>query len=207
MLGLIAASLFLFMYLRRLGYGVPASLLGLAAFGASGAVGEVVRYQFLVEPLTVALEVAFLLALQTGAGTLSLACVGLLGTLSKEFFLLLLPLVYLVRRSRDGDGRALRQALLVSAPCLLGAWLLLSGEGLPDDVFEGALADLPARLSADDPEDGAFLLVLLGAAIFGDAIFGGRLRQAVGQPDGEIERERFRRWLVRRMVRGLPGPR
>ena len=51
-------------------------------------------------------------------------CVALAGTLSKEFFLLLLPLVYLVRRGRDGDGRALAQALLVSIPCLLAAWLL-----------------------------------------------------------------------------------
>jgi hypothetical protein len=123
-IGLTTASLFLFMYLRRLGYGLLTALLGLTLFGASEAVGEVVRYQFLVEPITVALEVAFLLALQTGAGTLSLSCIALAGTLSKEFFLLLLPLVYLVRRSRDGDGRAFGQALLVAVPCLLGWWLL-----------------------------------------------------------------------------------
>jgi hypothetical protein len=123
-LGLIAGGVLLHVYLRRLGNGVLASLAAVVVFGASGPVGEVVRYQFLVEPLTFVLELAFLLALQAGAGTFSLALVALLGTLSKEFFLLLLPLVYLVRRGRDGDRRALTQALLVSIPCLLSTWLL-----------------------------------------------------------------------------------
>lgn len=71
----------------------------------------------------------------------------------------------------------------------IGAWLLLSGEGLPAAVFEGAL-DAPAD------RDAQFEMLLVGAAIFGDAIFGGRLRQALGLPDGEAHRADFRRWLV-----------
>jgi hypothetical protein len=125
-LGLTAAGFLLYLYLRRLGNGVLPALLAVAAFGASAPVGQVVRYQFLVEPLTLALEVAFLLALQGGVRTAGLALVALLGALSKEYFLLLLPMVYLVRRGRDGERRALGQALAVAIPCLLATWLLRS---------------------------------------------------------------------------------
>ncbi len=80
----------------------------------------------------------------------------------------------------------------------LGAWLLLSGEGLPEEAFVGALSDLPELMAADgDPEDARRVLLLVGAAMFGDAVFGTRLRQALGAPDGEAEREAFRRWIVR----------
>lgn len=79
----------------------------------------------------------------------------------------------------------------------LGAWLLLSGEGLPDAAFEGALARVPGLLSPDgDPEEARRMLLLLGAALFGDAVFGGRLRQALDLPDDEAQRQDFRRWLV-----------
>jgi len=123
-LGLVGAGVLLFLYLRQLGHGPRASLLAVVLFGASGPVGEVVRYQFLVEPTTLVLELAFLLALETGAGVVPLATVALLGVLSKEFFLLLLPLVYLVRRPRLGRGAALRQALLVALPALASLLLL-----------------------------------------------------------------------------------
>lgn len=81
----------------------------------------------------------------------------------------------------------------------LGAWLLLSGEGLDEEVFTGALGALPKALSqgAGIPEkDAQYALLLVGAALFGDAIFGARLRQALDLPDGEVERADFRRWLV-----------
>lgn len=85
----------------------------------------------------------------------------------------------------------------------LGGWLLLSGEGLPDEVFEGALAALPkglaARGAASSEQEGAYMLLLMGAALFGDALFGARLRQALALPDGEEERRRFREWLVVRL--------
>ncbi len=81
----------------------------------------------------------------------------------------------------------------------LGAWLLLSDSGLPDEVFEGALAGLPQALGTDPdvaPEDA---LLLVGAALFGDAIFGRRLRQVLGLTDDEASRERFRRVLAKRV--------
>lgn len=85
----------------------------------------------------------------------------------------------------------------------LGGWLLLSGEGLPSEVFEGALAALPERLVAQgvakDVDEARFQLVLVGAALFGDAIFGGRFRQALGGRDSEPERARFRRYVAGRV--------
>jgi hypothetical protein len=118
-LGLALGGALLFAYLRRLGYATLPALLALTLFGASGPVGEVVRYQFLAEPLTFLLEMAVLLALETAAPLSLLALVGILGVLAKEFFLLLLPLVWLVRRERDGDRRALSGALVVLIPSVL----------------------------------------------------------------------------------------
>jgi AcrR family transcriptional regulator len=79
----------------------------------------------------------------------------------------------------------------------LGGWLLLSEEGLPDDVVARALAELPGKLDPEDP-DAANRLLLVGAALFGDAVFGGRLRQVFGLPDGEEARAAFRAFLVER---------
>src|SRR5262249_45023932 len=104
---LAAAGLLLFLYLRRLGHGVWPSLLAVAVFPLSGPVWQVLRARFLVEPLTLLLELALLLSLETAAGPGALTLLVCLGVLSKESFLLLVPLLYLGRRRRDGDARAL----------------------------------------------------------------------------------------------------
>ncbi len=117
-LGLGLGGVLVFAYLRRLGQPLLPALLGMTLYGVSGPVGEVVRYQFLAEPLTFLLEMAFLLALEAAAPVASLALIATLGVLSKEFFLLLLPLVFIVARERVGGGRALRDALLVALPAL-----------------------------------------------------------------------------------------
>lgn len=122
-LGLTGAGTLLFLYMKRLGCGTAVALLATVLFGASEPVGEAVRYQFLVEPCTVVLELAFLLALAGGAGSSWLALWVLLGTLSKEFFLLLLPLVFLARRS-DGRAQAVRETLWVAAPAIAVTLLL-----------------------------------------------------------------------------------
>jgi hypothetical protein len=120
-LGLTLGGVLLFLYMRRLGHATLPALLAVALYGASGPAGEAVRYQFLAEPLTFLLEMAFLLALEAAAPVGLLVLLAVLGVLAKEFFLLLLPLAWLVRRDRDGDRRALGLALVVGGSGLLVA--------------------------------------------------------------------------------------
>jgi hypothetical protein len=77
----------------------------------------------------------------------------------------------------------------------IGAWLLLSGEGLPDEVFAGALTGLTEKLGLEGADARAALL-LVGASVVGDAIFGARFRQALGEPDDEASRAAFRAFLT-----------
>jgi hypothetical protein len=118
------AGVLLFFYLRRLGHGVWACWLAVAAFGLSGPVGEVASHVFLAEPVSLVLELAFLLAVEAGAGVGVMALLAVLGALSKEILIALIPVVYFARRDRDGDRRALMQAVLVAIPALLAAGLL-----------------------------------------------------------------------------------
>ena len=83
----------------------------------------------------------------------------------------------------------------------LGAWLLLSEQGLPEGFFAGALEALPTQLDPNrEAQEARYALLLIGAALFGDAIFGTRLRQALGLSDGEDERAAFRAWLAARLA-------
>lgn len=75
----------------------------------------------------------------------------------------------------------------------LGAWLTLSRTGLPDEMFDAVLANLPRRMEAEDSDH---RLLLIGAALFGDAVFGARLRMALGLPDTDPSRAAFRAWLA-----------
>jgi hypothetical protein len=115
---LAAAAALLFLYLDRLGFAAGAALAGSAAFAVSGPVGEAARYRFLAEPLTAALEVGYLWAIAAGARAGPLALIALLGVLAKEYFLLLLPLPWLLRRGRLGDARAAGLALLAAVPAV-----------------------------------------------------------------------------------------
>ncbi len=116
--GLVIACALTFLFLRRLGHGSIASLLGAAALAASGPVGEVIEYPYLVEPLALALEAAFLLALESGAGPGVLALVSVLAASNKELQVLLLPLVFLARFDRDGIRLATGKLLAVAAAAL-----------------------------------------------------------------------------------------
>lgn len=136
---LVAAGALLFLFLRRLGHGEWPSLLAVAAFGASGPAGWSVRYPFLAEPLCVALEAAFLLALESGASAAVLALLLATGALSKEMFVLFVPGVYLALRERVGDRRALATAALAGLPAALVTLLLRLSWG----PHGGAGADLP----------------------------------------------------------------
>jgi hypothetical protein len=118
--GVVVASLLVFLWLRALGHAALPSLLGVAAFAASRPVGECVRSVFVSEPLSVAIELAFLTAVQWGAGLPVLALLLCLMAASKEIWVLLLPLVYLARRREDGT-RAAAATLLTALPALVVA--------------------------------------------------------------------------------------
>jgi len=115
----VVAGVLLFLFLRRMGHGVLASLLGMGVFLTSAQVGEAMGAVFLGEPIAVALEIACLLAIESGASTGVLCLLVTLGAFSKELFLLMPPLVYLAKRARDGRGFAAASALGVALPALL----------------------------------------------------------------------------------------
>ena len=98
--------------------------MGALAFALSGPVGEAVRYRFLAEPVTVLLEVLFLWAAVAGAGLALLALLLVLGTWSKEFFVLFVPVILLVRGRERGWGTALRDTLLAVLPAILASLVL-----------------------------------------------------------------------------------
>jgi hypothetical protein len=115
--GLALSGAALYAFLRRLGHEPSPALAGVAFLCLCGAAGEVIGYPFLVEPLALLLQVVFLLAVEWGAGAGVLALVSALAASNKELQLLLLPVVFTARVSRDG----LRTALVKTAASAAGA--------------------------------------------------------------------------------------
>jgi hypothetical protein len=126
--GLTLAGGLLFLFLRRLGHGPGAALAGVVAFGLSPPVGEAIRNRFLAEPLGIVLVLAFLLALEAGAGLAVLFLLAVLTALCKEGLLAVVtPLVFFALREREGTRRALVDFAVVSVPAIavavgLPAW-------------------------------------------------------------------------------------
>lgn len=121
---LCGAAAALFLFLRALGHGERAALVGVLVFGVTDPVATAVRNPYLCEPLTAFFACAFLAALAARAPLGVLALVAVLGAFSKEIFLGLLPLVFLVRRPQRGVRRALVDAALVATPALVLTALL-----------------------------------------------------------------------------------
>jgi hypothetical protein len=115
--GLALSGSALYAFLRRLGHEPAPALAGVAFLCLCGASGEVVGYPFLVEPLTLLLQVLFLLAVEAGAGPGVLALVSALAASNKELQLLMLPVAFTARVSRDGA----RTALVKTASSAAGA--------------------------------------------------------------------------------------
>jgi hypothetical protein len=115
--GLALSGAALFAFLRRLGHEPAPAFAGVAFLCLCGAAGEVIAYPFLVEPLALLLQVAFLLAVECGSGAGVLALVSALAASNKELQLLLLPVVFTARVSRDG----VRAALFKTAASAAGA--------------------------------------------------------------------------------------
>jgi hypothetical protein len=123
---LLAAGAALYLYLRALGHAMPAAVAGGAAFALTPPVAECLRYVFLAEPLAFFLEVALLFALQARAGLGPLCLIVVLGTLAKEFFVLLAPVALVVGprppAARARTALALTAAAVLTAAALRGFW-------------------------------------------------------------------------------------
>jgi hypothetical protein len=170
---LLAAAVLLFGFERRLGLRAWAALAGAAVFVLSPPVAALLRNPFLTDAVLVALEAAFLLALQAGAGAPALALLAALGALAKESFLLLVPAVYFARWRSDGHRRALAltAAAAVAAgtvTVLLRAWwtphLEAPAPALALQTLSDAAANLRAFL-ARQPWGGWFLAAVAVAAL------------------------------------------
>ena len=128
LVSLTLAGGLLFLFLRRLGHDPRAALVGVVALALSPPVGEAIRNPFLAEPLGIVLVLAFLLALEAGAGLAVYGFLAVLAALCKEGLLaLLLPLVFFGLRDREGTRRALLAFAAVSIPAVavavaLPAW-------------------------------------------------------------------------------------
>jgi hypothetical protein len=111
-------------FLRTLGHGSASAVVGAVWLAASGPVSELVAYPYLGDPLTLVLEIAFLLALERGAGPGVLALVSVAAACNKELLLLLLPLVFFARFDRDG-ARVAAVKTLAAGGATLAATVLL----------------------------------------------------------------------------------
>jgi hypothetical protein len=121
---LTLASVLLYLFLRRLGFGSWAALIGMVAFCLSEPAKEVLHYGFLAEPLTVLLFVVFLLAVEARASLPILGLLMAVGSFSKELFLVLLPLVLLEALPRVGLRLSLLRAAVVASEAGAVTWLL-----------------------------------------------------------------------------------
>jgi hypothetical protein len=111
-------------FLRTLGHGSASAVVGAVWLAASGPVSELVAYPYLGDPLTLVLEIAFLLVLERGAGPGVLALVSVVAACNKELHVLLLPLVFFARLGRDG-ARAAAVKTVATAGGTLAATVLL----------------------------------------------------------------------------------
>jgi hypothetical protein len=170
---LFVAALFLWAFQRRLGLAPWAAVCGAALFAVSPPVAELLRNPYLTDAVVVALETAFLLAVEAGGGVAPLMFLAGAGALAKESFLLLVPVVYFARRKRDGDARALRTtaaaALAAAAVTLLLRWWWTPHLDTPVpavalDTLAGAGANLRAFLHRQ-PWAVLFLVVTAAAAL------------------------------------------
>lgn len=164
-LSLVAVSGLLFIYLRTLGATYRAALLAVLAMMATPSVGAVFANPFLVEPFALALLLLALIAIEArlGPGVTGLALALL--ALSKEIWVVLLPLIFL-REVKEGTRSAAARTLGAAAPALLVSALI---RGMWSPQNEGAAAEagwldtlghIPAGLIVVAPE------FLLGGFVF-----------------------------------------
>lgn len=116
---LVLASGFLFVYLRILGATLRAALLAVLAMMLTPSVGAVFANPFLVEPFALVFLLLALIAIEGEAGARVIALSLILLSLSKEIWILLLPLIFFQNLGKGARSAGLR-TLRIAAPAL---WL------------------------------------------------------------------------------------
>jgi len=162
---LVIASGLLFAYLRLLGATLRASLLAVMAMMLSPSVNAIFANPFLVEPFALALLLAALIAIEADAGLWVVALSLLLLSLSKEIWILLLPLLFL-KHLGEGAGPSGLRTLRSAAPALCAQalmrfmWSPQPGANSAGGNYAGALASIASNLEVFAPK---FLLGGLAA--------------------------------------------
>lgn len=166
-LSLVAASALLFIYLRTRGATLRAAILAVLAAMATPSIGAVFENPFLVEPFALVLLLLALIAIEArlGPGFISLALTLL--AMSKEIWVVLLPLIFL-RETKNGPRAATLETLRVAAPALAMSALIRwvwAPQAAPSGAEGGwleTLGHIPDGLVAVAPE-----FLLGGFSLFG----------------------------------------
>lgn len=173
---LVAASGLLFVYLRIRGATLRAALLAVAAVMATPPVSAVFANPFLVEPVALALLLVALIAIEGGATAWVVALSLVALSLSKEIWVLLLPVIFF-REAPAGARVAARRTFVIAAPALWMSLLLRlmwrpqAGPGGADSSVLGALGTIGSNLAGFAPEFllGGLSLLALVALIRSEA--------------------------------------
>jgi hypothetical protein len=154
---LVLASGLLLVYLRVLGATLRSALLAVLVAMFTPPVGAVFDNPFLVEPFALALLLAVLIAIESAANVWIVALALLLVSLSKEIWVLLLPLVFLKAFPQGAAAAGLR-TLRVAGPAI-GAgvalrwmWPPSAGRALTGADVSAALNSIASNVPVFAPE-------------------------------------------------------
>lgn len=121
-LSLIFASGLLFVYLRTLGGTIRAALVAVTLAMLTPSVDRVFANPFLVEPFALMLMLVALIAIEGRASAWLIALALILLSLTKEIWVLLLPLVFLKQWPEGGTRGAIKRTFQVGLPAF---WVLV----------------------------------------------------------------------------------
>lgn len=166
-LSLIFASGLLFVYLRTLGGTIRAALVAVTLAMLTPSVDRVFANPFLVEPFALMLMLVALIAIEGRASAWLIALALILLSLTKEVWVLLLPLVFLKEWPEGGTRGAVMRTLRAGLPALwvmaLVRWMWApqseTTRGGAD--YLGALGSIASNIRVFAPE---YLLGGLGLA-------------------------------------------
>ena len=155
---LVFASGLLFVYLRTCGATLRAALLAVLAILAAPPIGAVFENPFLVEPFALVLLLFSLIVIEGAAGAWLIALALVLLSLSKEIWVLLLPLVFWKELQKNGAGAAGLRTLGVAAPAvwvtvlLRWMWVPQAGALRPGTDYLAALGAIASNVRIFAPE-------------------------------------------------------